>query len=112
MTTVRESMEQAVLVSIGAAALTRERAESAVNELVRKGQMGSDEGKQVVERLMSRVRGEGAPASGLVGRIEGGLQGVLRELGLVTHAELEDVQLRLMELEHRISLLERGPGTD
>ena len=112
MTTVRESMEQAVLVSIGAAALTRERAESAVNELVRKGQMGSDEGRQVVERLMSRVRGEGAPAAGLVGRIEGGLQGVLRELGLVTHAELEDVQLRLMELEHRISLLERGPGTD
>jgi hypothetical protein len=30
----------------------------------------------------------------------------------VTHAELEDVQLRLMELEHRISLLERGPGAD
>jgi polyhydroxyalkanoate synthesis regulator phasin len=112
MTTVRESMEQAVLMSIGAAALTRERAEAAVNELVRKGQMGSDEGKQVVERLTARVRGEGAPGAGLVGRIEGGLQGVLRELGLVTHAELEDVQLRLMELEHRISLLERGPGTD
>jgi polyhydroxyalkanoate synthesis regulator phasin len=41
MTTVRQSMEQAVLVSIGAAALTRERAEAAVNDLVRKGQMGS-----------------------------------------------------------------------
>ncbi len=112
MTSVRESMEQAVLMSIGAAALTRERAEAAVNELVRKGQMGGDEGKQVVERLMARVRGDGAPAAGLVGRLEGGLQGVLREIGLVTHAELEDVQLRLMELEHRISLLERGPGTD
>ena len=59
MTTVRQSMEQAVLVSIGAAALTRERAEAAVNDLVRKGQMGSDEGKQVVERLMARVRGRG-----------------------------------------------------
>jgi polyhydroxyalkanoate synthesis regulator phasin len=112
MTSVRESMEQAVLVSIGAAALTRERAEAAVADLVRKGQMGGDEGKQVVERLMARVRGEGTPTAGLVGRLEGGVQGVLRELGLVTHAELEDVQLRLMELEHRISLLERGPGAD
>ena len=111
MTSVRESMEQAVLMSIGAAALTRERAEAAAAELVRKGQMGGEEGKQVVERLMARVRGD-AQASGLVGRLEGGLQGVLRELGLVTHGELEDVQLRLMELEHRISLLERGPGTD
>jgi hypothetical protein len=61
---------------------------------------------------MARVRGEGTPAAGLVGRLEGGLQGVLRELGLVTQAELEDAQLRLVELEHRISLLERGPGSD
>ena len=112
MTSVRESMEQAVLVSIGAAALTRERAEAAAAELVRKGQMGGDEGKQVVERLMTRVRGEGAPAAGLVGRLEGGVQGVLRELGVVTRGELEDVQLRLMELEHRISLLEREPDAD
>lgn len=112
MTTVRESMEQAVLMSIGAASITRERAEAAAADLVRRGQMGGDEGKQVVDRLMSRVRGEGTPAANLVGRLEGGMQGVMRELGLVTKAELEDVQLRLTELEHRISLLERGPGSD
>ena len=75
-------------------------------------QMGSDEGKQVVDRLMTRVRGEGAPTAGIVGKVEGGVQGVMRELGLVTRSDLEDVQLRLMELEHRISLLERGPGAD
>lgn len=112
MTTVREGVEQAVLVSIGAASITREKAEAAVAELVRKGQVGSEEGKLVVDRLMARVRGEGAAASGLVGRIEDGMQGLLREFGVVTRAELEDVQLRLMELEHRISLLERGPGAD
>ena len=38
MTTVREGLEQAVLLSIGAAYLTRERAEQAAAELVRKGQ--------------------------------------------------------------------------
>jgi polyhydroxyalkanoate synthesis regulator phasin len=110
MTTVREGLEQAVLLSIGAAALTRERAEQAVAELVRKGQMGGEEGAAVVERLMARVRGEGTTHSGIVGRIEGGVQGVLREFGVVTRAELEDVQLRLMELEHRIGLLERAGG--
>lgn len=108
MTTVREGVEQAVLMSIGAAALTRERAEAAVAELVRKGQLGSEEGAAVVERLLARVRGEAASASGLVGRVEGGLQGLLRELGVVARSELEEVQLRLMELEHRIKLLERG----
>jgi polyhydroxyalkanoate synthesis regulator phasin len=110
MTTVREGIEHAVLLSIGAASLTRERAEAAVAELVRKGQVGGDEGKVVVERLMARVRGEGAP--GLIGALEGGVQGVLRELGVVTRAELEDVQLRLMELEHRISLLEKVPPAE
>ena len=60
MTTVREGIEQAVLLSIGAAALTRERAEAAVAELVRKGQVGGEEGAVVVDRLMARVRGEGA----------------------------------------------------
>ena len=107
MSSVREGIEQAVLLSIGAAALTRERAEAAVAELVRKGQVGGDEGAAVVERLLARVRGEGPHGDGLVGRLEGGVQGVLRELGVVTRAELEDVQLRLMELEHRIGLLER-----
>lgn len=103
---VREGIEQAILLSIGAASLTRERAEAAVAELVRKGQLGGEEGAAVVERLMTRVRGEGASSAGIVGRLEGGVQGVLREFGVVTRAELEDVQLRLRELEHRISLLE------
>ena len=109
MTTVREGLEQAVLLSIGAAYLTRERAEQAAAELVRKGQATGEEGAAVVERLMARVRGEGSPGAGLVGKLEGGVQGVLREFGVVTRAELEDVQLRLMELEHRIGLLERAP---
>ncbi|WP_217915715.1 phasin family protein [Miltoncostaea marina] len=114
MTTVREGIEQAILLSIGAAALTRERAETAVAELVRKGQLGTEEGAVIVDRLMARVRGEGAPAGGIVGRLEGGMQGIMRELGVVTRAELDDVQLRLVEIEHRLALLERaaeaGPG--
>ena len=64
MTTVREGIEQAVLLSIGAASLTRERAETAVAELVRKGQLGGEEGEAVVDRLMARVRGEGAADGG------------------------------------------------
>lgn len=107
MTDLRSGIEGAVLLSIGAASLTRERAEAAVADLVRRGQIGGDEGRLVVERLLARVRGEGAAASGLAGRIGEGLQGAMREVGVVTRSELEDVQLRLAELEHRIRLLER-----
>ena len=109
MTTVREGLEQAVLLSIGAACLTRERAEQAGRRAGPQGPGHGEEGAAVVERLMARVRGEGGPGAGLVGKLEGGVQGVLREFGVVTRGELEDVQLRLMELEHRIGLLERAP---
>lgn len=110
MTSVRDGIEQAVLISIGAAAITRERAEAAVADLVRRGQLGSEEGKKVVDRMMTTVRpGEGSPASTLVNRLEGGMQGVLREFGVVTRAEHEDLVMRLAELEHRIALIEKGP---
>lgn len=108
MSSVRDGLEQAVLVSIGAAALTRDRAEAAVADLVRRGQMGAEEGGQAVERLLSRLKagGEGGASSGLVGKLEGGVQGVLREVGAATRADLHDLGQRMDELEHRVSLLE------
>jgi len=33
---------------------------------------------------------------------------VFRELGLVTRAELEEAELRIAQLEHRLRLLENG----
>lgn len=110
---VRDGIEQAVLVSIGAAAITRERAEAAVAELVRRGQLGGDEGRKVVDRLMATVRSGGGAAEGLAGRIEGGVQGVLREVGVATRAEVDDLLQRIAELEHRLALVEgdgRGAG--
>lgn len=111
MTSVRDGIEQAVLVSIGAAALTRERAEAAVAELVRKGQIGGDEGRRVVDRLMENVRAgaEGA-GGGFVQKLESGVQGVLREVGFATRTETEDLELKLAELEHRVALLEAAQG--
>jgi polyhydroxyalkanoate synthesis regulator phasin len=118
VTSVREGIEQAILLSIGAASLTRERAEEAVAELVRAGGVRGEEGRAAVDRLMARVRGEGSPLPGVLGWVEGGVQAALREAGLVSRPEIEDVQLRLAELEHRIGLLEaaadaavRPPGT-
>jgi len=102
----RDGAEQLILLSIGIAHLTRERAEAVVGELVRKGQIGADDGRQAVEDLMARVRGDGAASAGMVGRLEGGVQGALRELGVITRSDLDDLQVRLAELEHRVKLLE------
>ena len=104
----RDAVEQAILVAVGAASLTRERAEAIAAELVRRGQMREDEGRAMVDRLMARVRGEGGAVSGVQGKLEGGMQGAMRQLGVVHKNELQDVEMRLAELEHRVKLLEGG----
>jgi polyhydroxyalkanoate synthesis regulator phasin len=108
---VREAVEQAIFVAVGAAALTRERAESIVDDLVRRGQLGEDEGRLTVDHLMERVRqAGGGSAAGLVGKIEGGMQGLLRDFGIAQRDDLADVDQRISDLEHRIRLLEESSG--
>jgi polyhydroxyalkanoate synthesis regulator phasin len=102
----RDAIEQTILVSIGAASLTRERAQAVVDELVRRGTLGAEEGRAMVDRLMIRVRGEGVASPGVIGRVEEGVRGVMREVGVVTRPEVDDIELRLAALEHRIKLLE------
>ena len=111
MSSVRDGIEQAILISIGTASLTRERAEAAVAGLVHRGQITGDEGKKAVDRLMETVRSGGTPAAEIVNKLEGGLRSALRELGVVSRSEFEDLRQRCDELEHRLSLLE-SPGPD
>jgi polyhydroxyalkanoate synthesis regulator phasin len=113
---VREAVEQAIFVAVGAAALPRERAEAIVSDLVRRGQLGEDEGRITVDRLMERARDASGGASSLVGKIEGGVQGVLREFGIAQRDDLAEVDQRISDLEHRIRLLEESgsstPGVE
>jgi BMFP domain-containing protein YqiC len=63
--------------------------------------------EELVLELPGRVRGTRA-------RFSEGALAVLRsitdELDLVTRDELEELELRVAQLEHRLRLLEGGPG--
>ena len=59
----------------------------------------------MVEELMGRWRSETVR---LGERTGSGLAGVFREVGLVTRGELEEIELRVAQLEHRLRLLERS----
>jgi polyhydroxyalkanoate synthesis regulator phasin len=108
--TPREAIEQAMLASLGAAAVTRERAEAVANDFIRRGQITRDEGKAWVDKVTVRVRGEGAPLAGSLGRLEEAVRGVFRATGLATRQELADLELRMAELEHRLARLEGTAG--
>jgi polyhydroxyalkanoate synthesis regulator phasin len=102
---VRDAAEELFLAGVGAVALTKDRADELVDELVRRGRMSREEARDVVEDVTHRWRGE---ALRFGERASSGLAGVMRELGLVTRREWEELELRLSQLEHRIRLLEGG----
>jgi polyhydroxyalkanoate synthesis regulator phasin len=70
------------------------------------GQLLLDTLEELVAELPSRVRGsrerlsEGALSA---------LRGLADELNLVTRDELDELELRVAQLEHRLKLLEEGP---
>jgi polyhydroxyalkanoate synthesis regulator phasin len=100
---LREIAEKFVLAGVGAVALTAERADVLADEIAARGGLGSEEARALVEELVGRWRNESAR---LGERTGASLAGLLRELGLVTRDELEEVELRVAQLEHRLRLLE------
>jgi polyhydroxyalkanoate synthesis regulator phasin len=99
----RGFLDEAFFAGVGAVALTKERVEELVDALVERGQLTRDEAREVVGDVTDRWRGD---AARLGERASLGLSGVMRELGLVTRREWEELELRLSQVEHRLRLVE------
>ena len=92
---VRELAERVAVALVGLAAVTGARAQALSESLIESG-----------GELGDRWRGEGARTRAVAGTT---LSGVFRELGLVTRDELDELELRVAQLEHRLRLLEAPP---
>ena len=101
MISPREAVEQAIFVAVGAASLTRDRAQAIVDDLVRRGQMTDEEGRLTVDGLMARVRNSGE-GQGIVGKIE---ERVAE--GVFTAANREEL---IALAEGKAELIEGGMG--
>lgn len=100
---IRDLIERTFLAGMGAAALTKDRVQELVEDLVHRGQLSSDEGRDVVDRLVARSREE---ARTVLKRADSSLQGAYRDLGISSKRELEDLDFRIRQLEMRVQLLE------
>jgi polyhydroxyalkanoate synthesis regulator phasin len=96
--------EELLYAGVGAVSLTKERTDELVDELVKRGRLTRSEARGLVDDMTGRWRGE----AGRVGeRASASLAGVMRELGLVTRTEWDELELRLAQVEHRLRLLEK-----
>ena len=104
---LRDALEQAILLSVGAASLTRDRVEHIVGELVSQGRVSAEDGRVLMDRLIARVVDPQRPTpSGVIGHLEDSLRGALSDAGVVTRSEVEDLRVHLAELDHRLRLVE------
>ena len=100
---LRDAAERIVLAAFGALALGADRAERIAGELSELGGVRRDEARSVVEELAGRWRGDAVRISE---KTRVSLAGFFQELGLVTRADFDELELRLAQVEHRLSLLE------
>ena len=101
---LRDFLGEMFFAGVGAVALTKDRVDELVDELAERGQLTREEARALVDDVTSRWRGD---AGRLGERASVGLAGVMRELGLVTRREWEELELRLSQVEHRLRLVER-----
>ena len=102
----RELLERIALAAVGAAALTAERADALADELADRGMARRDEARALIEEVSTRWRGDATRLGEKAGTT---LDRLFRELGLVTKDDVEDLELRIAQLEHRLRLLEDAP---
>ena len=103
-----ETLERLILLQVGAAAVTRERVQEAVDRLIEQGRMEREEGRTMVENVMSRARERSSGARALV---DASVQQGLRATGVPNREVYEDILFRVEQLEHRVRLLEDRPAT-
>ena len=102
-----EPVRRLALALIGAVALTAERADELADTLAAKGGMSRDEVRGWIDDATTRWRGDAVRVGERAGET---LHGVLRELGLVTREEWDELELRVAQLEHRLRLVESEPA--
>ncbi|MEN3002730.1 MAG: phasin family protein [Armatimonadota bacterium] len=99
MATIRNLLEQSVLMGLGALSLTRETAQHLVDEMIKRGQAQREEASELVERLVKRGERERDALRQLI-RTE--IEDALKALNLPTRSELRAIEKRLDAILHRM----------
>ncbi len=100
-----EHSRKAILLGLGALELTREKVESFVDELVKRGEASAKEKAGLVDELLKAAEEE---EKKVMEKISSALREVISELGLATKEDLQAIERRLERIERRLA----GEETD
>jgi polyhydroxyalkanoate synthesis regulator phasin len=93
-------LKQMLYAGIGLAAVTKEKAEEVIGELIKKGEMSKEEGKDVLNTLKDRIQEE---SERLKQKINEQVEHTITSMNLVRKSQLDEVLQRLNELEKKLN---------
>jgi len=100
----RGPLEQTLLAALGWAALTVEGIDDLADDLARRVGLDRDAMRTALRDTLTAWRHEGERFDA---RRENVVDGVVGRLGVAQKVEVDDLALRVAQLEHRLRLLER-----
>ncbi|GJQ60764.1 MAG: polyhydroxyalkanoate synthesis regulator [Candidatus Scalindua sp. AMX11] len=96
---MQDLLKKVLSLGLGAMLVSKDKAEEVVNELVKKGELGQEEGKTLVSELMEK--GE-ASVHELEAKIEKSVKSVAERLSLPTRKEFDELKAQVEELKKKI----------
>lgn len=100
------SLEQMLLAGLGWMSMTAEAADDVIDDLARRVGIDRDEMRAAVRDAVASWRAEAEKIGAIPSDAS---EMALKRLGLVRREEVEDLALRVAQLEHRVRLLEKPP---
>lgn len=100
----RGPLEQALLAALGWAAQTAEGADGLIDDLARRVGVDRDAMHGAVRDALTAWRRDGERVGARRDQV---VEGLVARAGLAQQTEVDDLALRVAQLEHRLKLLER-----
>jgi polyhydroxyalkanoate synthesis regulator phasin len=91
-----EQLKKLLLAGIGSAAFTYEKAGSFINEMVEKGKLTVDEGKELSEDIRKSIKTDFIPLT------KGDLKSLFDETNFATKEDLYEIKERLNRIEETL----------
>jgi polyhydroxyalkanoate synthesis regulator phasin len=101
------SLEQLLLAGLGWVSLTAETIEELADDIASRLGVDAERTRDAVRDTVTSWKTEGERIAAIPSDAS---ERALQRLGLVRREEMEDVALRLAQLEHRVRLLEKSGG--
>jgi len=96
---VTDMLERIFLLGVGAASLTKDKAQELIDELVKRGQLTQDQGLKLMDEVTDKAKSQTA---GVKESVSDAYQDTLRTMGVAGRDQVEELERRLAVLEAKV----------